>query len=66
MISSVAVIKYDSTAGAWTDGSNFVKGSIIRRYAMEKMGRKQARGRLTKNEISAFFLDKYGVSADVE
>ena len=66
MISSVASIKYDSTAGAWTDGSNFVKGSIIRRYAMEKMGRKQARGRLTKNEISAFFLDKYGVSADVE
>ncbi len=61
----IPVIKYDSTAGAWTDGSNFVKGSIIRRYAIEKMGRKQARGRLAKNEISAFFLDKYGVSADV-
>jgi hypothetical protein len=62
----VLVIKYDSQAGAWTDGTNWVKGSIIRRYAVEKLGRKgSARGRLARNEISAYFLDKFGVSADV-
>ncbi len=66
MPNPILLIKYDSTAGAWTDGTNFVKGSIIRRYAIEKMGRQQARGRLAKDEISSFFLDKYGVCADVE
>ena len=62
----VLVIKYDSQAGAWTDGTNYVKGSIIRRYAVDKLGRKgSTRGRLSRTEISAYFLDKFGVSADV-
>jgi hypothetical protein len=62
----VLVIQYDSQAGAWTDGTNYVKGSIIRRYAVERLGRKgSARGRLSRAEISAYFLDKFGVSADV-
>lgn len=66
MIKTPAVIRFDSQAGAWTDGTNWVKGSIIRRYAKEKMGKKQLRGRLARTEISAFWLDKYGVVADVE
>ena len=60
------VIRFDSQAGAWTDGTNWVKGSIIRRFAKEKMGKKQLRGRLARAEISAYFLDTYGVSADVQ
>jgi len=66
MTNKVAVIRFDSQAGAWTDGTNWVKGSIIRRYAVDKLGRKgSARGRLSRAEISAYFLDMYGVSADV-
>jgi hypothetical protein len=61
-----SVIRFDSQAGAWTDGTNYVKGSIIRRYARDKMGKKQLRGRLARAEISAYFLDVYGVSADVQ
>ena len=66
MLNKPKVIRFDSQAGAWTDGTNYVKGSIIRRYAREKMGKKQLRGRLARAEISAYFLDIYGVSADVE
>jgi hypothetical protein len=67
MIKNPVVIKFDSQAGAWTDGKNWVKGSIIRRYAIDKLGRKgSSRGRLSRAEISAYFLDTYGVSADVE
>ena len=66
MINKPKVIRFDSQAGAWTDGTNWVKGSIIRRYAREKMGKQQLRGRLARAEISAYFLDIYGVSADVE
>ena len=66
MINKPAVIEFNSQAGAWTDGSNFVKGSIIRRYAVEKLGRKgSSRGRLSKAEISTYWLDRFGVSADV-
>ena len=66
MINKPAVIQFDTQAGAWTDGKNYVKGSIIRRYAVEKLGRKgSTRGRLSRAEISAYFLDTYGVSADV-
>lgn len=66
MITQPKTIRFDSQAGAWTDGTNYVKGSIIRRFAIEKMGRTQGRGRLARNEISAYFLDIYGVSADVQ
>ena len=67
MINKPAVIQFDTQAGAWTDGKNWVKGSIIRRYAVEKLGRKgSSRGRLSRAEISAYFLDTYGVSADVK
>ena len=66
MANKPAVIEFNSQAGAWTDGRNYVKGSIIRRYAIEKLGRKgSSRGRLSRTEISAYFLDTYGVSADV-
>ena len=59
-------VKYDSQAGAYTDGTNYVKGSLIRKFARERMGKKQLRGRLAKSEISAYWLDKYGVDANVE
>jgi hypothetical protein len=62
----VIEIKYDTTSGAWTDGKNYVKGSIIRRYAIERLGRKSARGRLSANEISTYWLDKLGVSGFVK
>ena len=66
MINKLEVIRFDSQAGAWTDGTNWVKGSIIRRYAVERLGRQGSqRGRLSRAEISAYFLDKFGVSADV-
>jgi hypothetical protein len=66
MINKPEVIRFDSQAGAWTDGTNWVKGSIIRRYAVERLGRQGSqRGRLSRAEISAYFLDKFGVSADV-
>ena len=66
MVNKPAVIEFNSQAGAWTDGTNYVKGSIIRRYAVEKLGRKgSSRGRLSRAEISAYFLDTYGVAADV-
>ena len=65
MINKPEVIAFDSQAGAWTDGTNYVKGSIIRRYALESLGRKAARGRLSREEISAYWLDRFGVSADV-
>jgi hypothetical protein len=65
MINKVALIRFDSQAGAWTDGTNWVKGSIIRRFAKERMGKTQLRGRLAKSEISNYWLDKYGVNADV-
>ena len=45
MVNKVTLIRFDSQAGAWTDGTNWVKGSIIRRFAKERMGKKQLRGR---------------------
>ena len=65
MINNPLVIRFDSTSGAWSDGKNYVKGQIIRRYAIEFLGRKSVRGRLSREEISSYWLDKYGVNADV-
>jgi len=65
MINKPRVIRFDTQSGAWSDGQHFVKGTIIRRYAAESLGRKSMRGRLSKQEISAYWLDRYGVSADV-
>jgi hypothetical protein len=66
MINKPKVIRFDTQSGAWSDGEHFVKGTIIRRYAMESLGRKESRGRLSREEISAYWLDRYGVSADVQ
>jgi hypothetical protein len=66
MINNPKIIRFDTQSGAWTDGEHFVKGTIIRRYAIESLGRKSVRGRMSRAEISAYWLDKYGVSADVE
>jgi hypothetical protein len=66
MITAPQVIKFDTTSGAWSDGKNYVKGQLIRRYAVESLGRKSVRGRLSRQEISAYWLDRFGVNADVE
>lgn len=66
MINEPTIINFDTQSGAWTDGQRYVKGSIIRRYAREKMGKKQLRGRLSREEISNFWLDTYGINADVK
>jgi hypothetical protein len=62
----MTTVQFDDQAGAYTDGTNYVKGSLIRQFARERMGKKQLRGRLAKAEISAYWLDKYGVDANVE
>ena len=66
MINSPSVIRFDSTSGAWSDGKNYVKGQIIRRYAIESLGRKSVRGRLSREEISAYWLDRFGVNGNVQ
>jgi hypothetical protein len=66
MVTDPLMIKYDTTSGAWSDGENYVKGQLIRRYAVESLGRKSVRGRLSKQEISAYWLDRFGVNADVQ
>jgi hypothetical protein len=66
MINTPNLIRFDTTSGAWSDGKNYVKGQLIRRYAVESLGRKSVRGRLSKQEISAYWLDRFGVNADVE
>jgi hypothetical protein len=66
MITEPKVIKFDTTSGAWSDGKNYVKGQLIRRYAIESLGRTSVRGRLSRDEISAYWLDRFGVSADVQ
>ena len=66
MIVSPVTIKFDTTSGAWSDGKNYVKGQLIRRYAIESLGRESVRGRLSRDEISAYWLDRFGVNADVQ
>ena len=66
MLTAPRIIRFDSTSGAWSDGKNYVKGQLIRRYAIESLGRQSNRGRLSREEISAYWLDRFGVSADVE
>lgn len=66
MINTPTLIRFDSTSGAWSDGKNYVKGQLIRRYAIESLGRKSGRGRLSRDEISAYWLDRFGVNADVQ
>ena len=66
MVEKPIVIRFDSQAQAWTDGTNYVAGKIIRRYARITLGRKDNRGRLSREEISRYFKEAYGVIADVE
>jgi hypothetical protein len=65
-MTKINLISFDTQSGAWTDGTNYVKGQLIRRYAMENLGRKANRGRLSRKEISDYWLDRFGVSADVK
>jgi hypothetical protein len=61
------MIRFDRKSGAYTDGvGHYVKASFIRKYAIEKLGISQKRGRLSREVLAAYFLDVHGVSADVE
>lgn len=53
-------IHFDRQSGAYSDGKRFVKAALIRKYAREKMGKPQLRGRLKAKEIEAYWLDSYG------
>jgi len=65
-MSDKPLIKYDPECLAWTDGTYYVAGKNIRAYSKLLGLRKDNRGRLSREEIATYFLDKYGVSADVE
>jgi hypothetical protein len=58
-------VTYHNDSGAYTDGKNFVKGSLIRKFARERMGKQQLRGRLSKSEVEAYWLDRFGVNVNV-
>lgn len=59
-------ISFDKQSGAYTDGTRFVKASLIRKHALEKLGKQPSRGRLPKADIEAYWLDVLGVSDNVE
>ena len=60
------IVKYDILAGAWTDGRNYVKSRIIREFTMKSTGRETKRGRVGRSEVSNYWLDKFGVLANVK
>ena len=51
-------IKFDSQAGAWTDGTNYVKTKIIRQWSQKEMGKPFRRGRLTNEEVLHYWIAK--------
>ena len=59
-------ITFDNQSGAYTDGKRFVKAALIRKYAREKLGKPQSRGRLKTQDIESFWLDTYGVADHYE
>lgn len=59
------MIYLDSKTGCYTDGRNYVKAAAIRKYARERMGLKQLRGKLPRQTIADYFLDVFGVKEDV-
>lgn len=59
------MVKYDSQAGAYTDGTNYVKGSLIRKFTNENSIKAAGRGRIAKFEIRAYWLDKFKEEVNV-
>ena len=59
-------IHFDTQSGAYTDGKRFVKAALIRKYAREKLGKPQLRGRLKTADIESFWLDTYQVADHYE
>lgn len=59
------MIYLDPKTGCYTDGRHYVKASVIRKYAREKMGLKQLRGKLSRDSIGAYFLDNFKVNDEV-
>ena len=59
------MIHLDPKTGCYTDGRNYVKAAAIRKYARERMGLKQLRGKLPRQTIADYFLDNFGVKEDV-
>jgi hypothetical protein len=59
------MILYDRKTKCYSDGRNYVHASVIRDYAIKKLGIKSQRGRLSRESIGAYFLDVFQVSDEV-
>ena len=59
------MILYDRKTKCYTDGKNYVHASVIRDFQCKKLGIISSRGRLSRESISAYFLDVFQVSDEV-
>lgn len=59
------MIMYDRKTRCYSDGKHYVHASVIRDYATKKLGINSERGRLSRESISAYFLDVFHVSDEV-
>ena len=60
------MIRFDRKTKCYTDGKgNYVHASELRAYAKTKLGLGKNRGRLSRETISAYFLDVFNVSDEV-
>ena len=59
------MIMYDRKTRCYSDGKHYVHASSIRNYAKDRLGIKSERGKLSRESISAYFLDVFQVSDEV-
>lgn len=59
------MIKYDRNKSLWTDGKYFAHAKEIRYYAVNRLAKKETKGRLSREIIAAYFLDVHGVADEV-
>ena len=60
------MIRFDRKTKCYTDGKgNYVHASVLRAYAKEKLGLGKQRGRLSRDTISAYFIDVFNVADEV-
>lgn len=59
------MIYLDEKSGCYTDGTNYVRAAAIRKYARERMGLTQLRGKLPRQTIQDYFLDNFKVKHEV-
>lgn len=59
------MIYLDPKTGCYTDGRHYIKAAEIRKFARVKMGLTKAKGKLSREAISAYFIDHFGVIDEV-